>query len=85
VYLLRGAGMRLEKLDIKDFATQHYLDDYLDEHKGDHLPKALQMLQKLQIKLEGNVMTSECFEIALSNEIHRLKHLASEQQAKKHL
>lgn len=74
--------MRLEKLDIKDFATQHYLDDYLDEHKGDHLPKALQLLQKLQIKLEGNVMTSEGFEIALSNEIHRLKHLASAQQAK---
>jgi len=75
--------MRLEKLDIKDFATQHYLDDYLDEHKGDHLPKALQMLQKLQIKLEGNVMTSECFEIALSNEIHRLKYIACKQQTEK--
>ena len=73
--------MRLEKLDIKDFATQHYLNEYLDEHKGEHLPKALHMLKKLQIKLMGNAMTSE--ELALSNEIHRLKYIACKQQTEK--
>ena len=75
--------MRLKKLDIKDFATQYYLNEYLDEHKGEHLPKALHMLQKLQIKLTGNAMTSEDFEIALSNEIHRLKYIACKQQTEK--
>ncbi|MBT3815347.1 MAG: hypothetical protein HOG01_02000 [Methylococcales bacterium] len=41
------------------------------------------MLQKLQIKLTGNAMTSEDFEIALSNEIHRLKYIACKQQTEK--
>ena len=33
--------MRLEKLDIKDFATQYYLNEYLDEHKGEHCKRLL--------------------------------------------
>lgn len=63
--------MRLEKINNNDFTTQHFLDDL----KDDHLPEALRILQELQIKLSGNKMTSANFEIALSNEIHRLKYL----------
>ncbi len=51
--------MRLEKLDIKDFATQHYLDEYLEEHKVKHLPRALHLLEALREKLSDNAMTSE--------------------------
>ena len=63
--------MRLEKIKNNDFTTQHLLDVL----KDNHLPEALQILQQLQIKLSGNKITSANFEIALSNEIHRLKYL----------
>ena len=65
--------MRLEKLDIKDFVTQHYLDEYLEEHKVQHLPKALHFLEELREKLSDNAVTSEKFDTELSNEINRLK------------
>lgn len=65
--------MRLEKLDIKDFVTQHYLDEYLEKHKVKHLPRALHLLEALREKLSDNVMTSEKFDIELSSEINRLK------------
>jgi hypothetical protein len=65
--------MRLEKLDIKDFVTQHYLDEYLEEHKVQHLPKALHLLDELREKLSDNAVISEKFDTELSNEINRLK------------
>jgi phosphoglycolate phosphatase-like HAD superfamily hydrolase len=65
--------MRLEKLDIKDFVTQHYLDEYFEEHKVKHLPKALHLLDELRGKLSDNAVTSEKFDTELSNEINRLK------------
>ena len=82
MYLLRGADMRLEKLDIKDFVTQHYLEDYLHEHKTDHLPQAIHVLKEFQVKLSTNVMISEKFDIALLAEIHRLKYLICEAHTK---
>ena len=74
--------MRLEKLNIKDFVTQHYLEDFLHEHKNDHLPQALHVLEELQVKLSTNAMISEKFDIALLAEIHRLKYLICEAQTK---
>jgi hypothetical protein len=65
--------MRLEKLDIKDFVTQHYLNEYFEEHKVKHLPRALHLLEVLREKLSDNAMTSERFDMALSNEINRLE------------
>ena len=82
MYLLKGADMRLEKLDIKDFVTQHYLEDYLHQHKGDHLPQALHVLEEFQVKLSANAAISEKFDIALLAEIHRLKYLTSEPKTK---
>jgi|ETNmetMinimDraft_8_1059916.scaffolds.fasta_scaffold00984_11 hypothetical protein len=63
-----GADMRLEKLDIKGFATLCYLNEYLDKYKREHFPKALHMLQKSPINLTGNMMTYKDLEITLSND-----------------
>ena len=72
----------MKNLTQKTFVTQHYLEDYLHEHKTDHLPQALHVLEEFQVKLSTNAMISEKFDIALLAEIHRLKYLISEPQTK---
>jgi len=72
----------LKNLTQKTFVTQHYLEDYLHEHKTDHLPQAIHVLEEFQVKLSTNAMISEKFDIALLAEIHRLKYLISEPQTK---
>jgi len=62
----------LKNLTPKTFVTQHYLEDYLHEHKTDHLPQAIHVLKEFQVKLSTNVMISEKFDIALLAEIHRI-------------
>jgi len=62
----------LKNLTPKTFVTQHYLEDYLHEHKSDHLPQAIHVLEEFQVKLSTNVMISEKFDIALLAEIHRI-------------
>ena len=72
----------MKNLTQKTFVTQHYLEDYLHEHKTDHLPQALHVLKEFQVKLSTNVMISEKFDIALLAEIHRLKYLICEAHTK---
>jgi len=62
----------LKNLTPKTFVTQHYLENYLHEHKSDHLPQAIHVLKEFQVKLSTNVMISEKFDIALLAEIHRI-------------
>lgn len=72
----------MKNLTQKTFVTQHYLEDYLHEHKTDHLPQALHVLEEFQVKLSTNAMISEKFDIALLAEIHRLKYLICEAHTK---
>ena len=72
----------MKNLTQKTFVTQHYLEDYLHEHKTDHLPQAIHVLKEFQVKLSTNVMISEKFDIALLAEIHRLKYLICEPHTK---
>gem|GEM_PF-420390 len=72
----------MKNLTPKTFVTQHYLENYLHEHKSDHLPQAIHVLEEFQVKLSTNVMISEKFDIALLAEIHRLKYLICEPQTK---
>ena len=72
----------MKNLTQKTFVTQHYLEDYLHEHKTDHLPQAIHVLKEFQVKLSTNVMISEKFDIALLAEIHRLKYLICEAHTK---
>ena len=72
----------MKNLTQKTFVTQHYLEDYLHEHKTDHLPQAIHVLEEFQVKLSTNVMISEKFDIALLAEIHRLKYLICEAHTK---
>ena len=72
----------MKNLTQKTFVTQHYLENYLHEHKSDHLPQAIHVLEEFQVKLSTNVMISEKFDIALLAEIHRLKYLICEPQTK---
>ena len=72
----------MKNLTQKTFVTQHYLENYLHEHKSDHLPQAIHVLEEFQVKLSTNVMISEKFDIALLAEIHRLKYLICEAHTK---